>query len=433
MAGKDKETRARGSIIRVLHVVQGYAPAIGGTERVIQKISERLVERYADEVTVYTTIGYNCEIFWRRDQPSLPAGTTTINHVKVRRFSVFNRFNRLRLHLAGATYKLHLPFNDYFRLWNNGPIIPAMPGEITRAGVDIVAASSFPLLHMHYAVRGARAGKVPVVLIGGIHAADAWGFDSPLIYRIMGRADHAIAYTPFEKDYLVSRGVPEAKISVIGLGVDPERFVRADGAEMRRQYGWGNDLVVAYIGQQVAHKGIDTLVASMRQVWQDCPDARLLIAGSRTSFTPILETHVAQLPEGQRERVTFVHNFDEAIKPDLFAACNIFTYPSAYKSFGLTLLEAWAAGRPVVACREGAPGSIVLDGQDGLLVKYRDEAELAHALATLLAEPERAAQMGLAGQRKVLTDYTWDAVASRFRGVYEAQVHAHSTRPIATR
>ena len=143
-----------------------------------------------------------------------------------------------------------------------------------------------------------------------------------------------------------------------------------------------------------------------------------MIAGSRTSFTAALEAQINQLPPAWRERVTCIHNFDEAIKPSLFAACDIFTYPSAYESFGLTLLEAWAVARPVVACGDGAPGSIVTHGQDGLLVKYHDPADLAQTLRTLLASPDRRAQMGQAGQRKVLAEYNWDVVADRFRAMY---------------
>jgi glycosyltransferase involved in cell wall biosynthesis len=404
--------------MQILHVVQGYTPAIGGTERLIQKVSEKLVERHSDQVTVYTTIGYNCEIFWRRDQPSLPVGTTLINGVTVRRFSVFNYFNRLRLLLAGSAYRLHWPLNDYFRAWNFGPIIPSMPRAIARAGADVVAASSFPLLHMQYALQGARRAGVPAILIGGIHPADDWGFDSPLIYRTMRRADQCIAYTDFERDYLVTQNVPCERISVIGLGVEPGQFEKAEGGLIRRQYGWGRDPVVAYIGQQVAHKGIDTLIAAMQLVWPEYAEARLLIAGGRTSFTAELERLVNLLPPAWRERVTFIHNFDEAVKPDLFAACDIFTYPSAHESFGLTLLEAWAARRVVIACDGGAPGSIVAHDRDGLLVKYHAPLELAQALKTLLASPERRLEMGQAGQSKVLGQYTWDRVADQFRMVY---------------
>jgi glycosyltransferase involved in cell wall biosynthesis len=416
-------------MMRILHVVQGYTPAIGGTERLIQQVSEKLVERHGDQVTVYTTIGYNCEIFWRRDQPALPVGTTLINGVTVRRFSVFNYFNRLRLLLAGSTYKLHWPLNDYFRAWNFGPIIPSMPRAIAQAGADVVAASSFPLLHMQYALQGARRAGTPVVLIGGIHSADAWGFDSPLIYRTLRRADQCIAYTGFERDYLIAKDVPPERISVIGLGVEPGLFEKAEGSLIRRQYGLGNDPVVAYIGQQVAHKGIDTLIAAMQQVWPEYAEARLLIAGSRTSFTTELERLVNLLPPAWRARVTFIHNFDETVKPELFAACDIFTYPSAYESFGLTLLEAWAARRAVIACYGGAPGSIVAHDQDGLLVKYHAPLELAQALKALLASPERRMKMGQAGQSKVLGRYTWDRVADQFRAVYQDLFQRQMTAP----
>ena len=110
--------------MHVLHVVQAYAPAIGGTERVIQYTSEGLARR-GDRVTVYTTNALNCELFWRRDVPHLPAGTETLNGVSIRRFGVFNYFNRLRYVLAGGSYALGLPYNDWLRALQNGPLIPA--------------------------------------------------------------------------------------------------------------------------------------------------------------------------------------------------------------------------------------------------------------------------------------------------------------------
>jgi glycosyltransferase involved in cell wall biosynthesis len=116
--------------------------------------------------------------------------------------------------------------------------------------------------------------------------------------------------------------------------------------------------------------------------------------------------------------VTFIHDFDESIKPDLFSAIDILAYPSAHESFGLALLEAWAAGRPVIACADTAPGSIVTDQLDGLLVRYHDESDLARALQNMLASPERRIQMGMAGKQKVLADHSWDVVAQQFRSVY---------------
>ena len=414
--------------MRVLHVVQGYAPAVGGTEKVIQRISEELVRRHADSVTIYTTAAYNCELFWRRDQPSLPVGLSNVNGVTVRRFPVWNHLNQIRRLLAGVSYKLRLPFNDHFRALYNGPIIPSMTRAIAQESADIVAASSFPLLHMQYALRGGHRAGLPVVLIGGIHTEDDWGFDSPLIYRTLRKADHVVAYTQFERAFLVAKGVPQNQITVIGLGVDAEPLARADGHALRQQHGWGDDPIVAYVGQQVAHKRISTLISAMTQVWSDHPNARLLIAGSRTSFTPIIESLVDSLPSGWSQRVTFLHDFDESIKPELFSAIDILAYPSAHESFGLVLLEAWAAGRPVIACAETAPGSVVSDQRDGLLIRHGDESDLASALHGMLASPEWRKQMGQAGQQKVLAEHNWDQVARQFRSVYARTCERHAAR-----
>ena len=125
--------------MKVLHVVQGYFPAIGGTERLIQLVSERLVKNHGDEVTVFTTPAYNCELFWRRDQPSLPVGVEEINGVTVKRFPVFNRLNRLRGFLSDITTRYKLPYNDRFRTLLGGPLVPGMTKAIADFGADVVA------------------------------------------------------------------------------------------------------------------------------------------------------------------------------------------------------------------------------------------------------------------------------------------------------
>ena len=90
-----------------------------------------------------------------------------------------------------------------------------MTQAIARSGADIIGASSFPLMHMHYAQRGGRKAGIPVVFFGGIHAGDDWGFNRPMIYKAIQRVDAYIAYTTFERDYLIGKGIPPEKISVI--------------------------------------------------------------------------------------------------------------------------------------------------------------------------------------------------------------------------
>ena len=407
--------------MKILHVVQGYMPAIGGTERVVQKVSEKLVERHGDEVTVFTTTAYNCELFWRSDQPQLPAGIEVINGVTVRRFPVFNKFNETRRLLAGMSYKFKLPFNDRLRALYNGPLIPEMTREIANADVDVVAASSFPLLHMHYALRGGHQAGVPVVFYGGLHTADDFGFNRPMIYKAIKKADAYVAYTQFERDYLVNeRGISPDMIAVTGVGVDMDPFAEADGRVVRQRFGWENDPVVAFVGQQVPHKGIDMVMAAMEKIWPEIPQACLLIAGAETTYSQVIQQWVAQLPYELQHRVGMINNFPEEEKPNIFAASDVVTFPSGHESFGIVLLEAWSAGKPVIGARTGAMPTVIDEGEDGLLIEHRNVRDLTAAIRTLLTQPELQRKLGRAGYQKVADQYTWDIVADKFRSVYQS-------------
>jgi len=404
--------------MKILHVVQGYHPAIGGTEFLIQRVSEELVRSFDDEVTVFTTNAYNCEAFYSPSHPLLPPGLETINGVTVKRFPIFNALAPLLGPLQRAAFRWRLPLNQYLRTLYGGPIAPRMFLELTTCQADVVAAASFPLMHMYYATVAKSFNKRPLVLQGGLHPEDRWGFDRPMIFRAIRRCDAYIANTAYERDYLINKGMDDDRIHVIGVGVDPEPFLKADGLSFRRRHRLIGHPVVAFIGPQGRQKGIDILLQAMRLVWRQNPRARLVIAGGRTSFSPRIEELIEGLGE-ERGKVILIHNFREEEKPEIFAACDVFAYPSGYESFGIAFLEAWASGKAVIGCRTGAIPTVVEDGQDGLLVPYQDADRLAGAILHLLSDEGLRARLGQRGREKVLADYTWDQVAAQFREVYQ--------------
>jgi len=405
--------------MRILHVVQGYTPAIGGTEWLIQRISEELVCRYGDEVTVFTTNCFNGEGFLNPSLPHMPAGWEDIHGVKVRRFPVRSRFSRLLRGPQWIAYRLGLPYEQHLRTWAQGPIVPGLREAVRDFPADVVAASSFPLLHMYAARQGASESGKPCVLHGAIHPQDGWGFQRPMIYRLVAQADAYIANTEFEAQYVVKRGADPARVTSIGVGVDPAPFMRIPSSEAKQRYGLDGYPVVGFIGQLAGHKGVDNLIEAMPLIWQVVPEARLLLAGARTQFVPRFEASIAQFPEGDRKKVKFVYNFKEEDKPGLFSALDVFAYPSGYESFGIAFIEAWSSGKPVIGCRRGAIPWVVDAGRDGLLVEYKNPAQLAEAILLLLENPGWAQAMGSAGRRKVLSRYTWEVVARGFRQVYE--------------
>jgi glycosyltransferase involved in cell wall biosynthesis len=384
---------------------------------VIKNLSERLVSRYADEVTVFTTTARNMEHFWSTEEPALPAGVEEMNGVRVRRFPVFNRLGRLRMLAAHAARRLRLPFNDWLRTIYNGPIVFGMAKAIAESDADVIAATAFPHLHMYYALAGGRRAGKPVVFIGAIHAGDDWGFDRRMMYRAIRRVDAYIAYTTFERDLLIGKGIEGKKIEVVGAGVDVDAF-NQDRSVARRQYGWGDEPVLAIVAKQGPHKRFDTLLAAMPQVWEEFPEARLVIAGSRTGYSSKVAEMIAALPAERRDQVTVMDDFAEEEKPALLAACDVLVMPSGHESFGIVYLEAWASGKPVIGARIGAVPAVIDEGRDGLLVEHQDPDDLAKAILVLINDPELRERMGAAGRAKLLEKYTWDSVVDRVRGIY---------------
>lgn len=404
--------------MKILHVVHGYPPSMGGSQWLIKNLSEQLVTRYHDEVTVFTTVAYNTEYFWGADKTAMEAGTETINGVTVRRFPVFNRLNFARRLLASLFYRLRLPYNDWFRTLETGPIIFGLQKAVAESQADVVLAATFPLLHMYDMQAGSRRAAIPNALLGAIHTADPWGYDRPMLYRAIRQADAYIALTPFERDYLIQRGIEANKIAVIGAGIDTAPFLATNGITARQKYGWGEDPVIATIGKQNSRKRLDVLIAAMRQVWVHTPQAHLLIAGGQSTYSEKLQALIHTLPPQQQRQIVVLSNFEEAEKPNLLAACDIFVLPSGEESFGIAFIEAWACGKPVIGTRSGAIPSVIAEGQDGLIVKYGDADELAQAIQTLLQAPERRETLGNAGRKKVLENYTWEIVTDQLRTVY---------------
>ena len=404
--------------LRILHVVQGYAPAVGGTERVVQRLSEELVSQFGDEVTVFTSDCFSAEAFPRPSHPRLPVGVERRAGVSIRRFHVVRSMGPLLQKAQEAAFRLGLPFNQYLRTWYGGPIIPGLTDAVRRHEADLVVASSFPLRHMFQALRGAKRSRRPCVLVGGMHPEDRWGYDRPMIHRAIRQADVYIAYTGFEAQHVVEHGAALDQVEVIGLGVDPEPFAEVDPRAAKSALGLEDHPVVGFIGQLGVHKGVDTLLDAMPTIWARRPDTRLLIAGSRTEFAAQIENRMSQYDAEARRKVVLRYDFSEDEKPQLFAAIDVFAYPSGFESFGVAFLEAWAAGKPVIGCGRGAVRDVVRDGQDGLLVPFRDAEALGAAALRLLENSEWARELGLVGQERVRSRHTWPFIARRFRESY---------------
>jgi D-inositol-3-phosphate glycosyltransferase len=129
---------------------------------------------------------------------------------------------------------------------------------------------------------------------------------------------------------------------------------------------------------------------------------------------------------GIADRVHFLGNVPHESLPALFAATQVVLGTSfANETFGMTLAEASACARPVIATDFGGFPEVVRDGETGLLVPPRDPARLAAAIDTIIRDPDDAARMGAAGRAFVAAEFAWPTVTARVIAAYEEALGAH--------
>jgi glycosyltransferase involved in cell wall biosynthesis len=413
--------------MKILHITQGYHPSLGGTEWLFQRISEELISGYGDEITVFTTNCYNVEGFFNPAVKRFPTGWQEINGVSVRRFPVLSKLSRILWKPQQLAYLYRLPGNQYLRAWAHGPIVPGLGRAIREHPADVIVSSSFPLLHMFTALKAARATHRGVVFSGHLHPEDDWSTNRPMIYKAIREVDRYISLTQYEADFVISRGADPFHTHVVGVGVTPEPFMEIGSQAAKRRYGVKGGPVIGYIGQIAAQK-VAMLIEAMPSVWKRDPSAILLIAGSKTTYSTVMERIISRWPADYRKQTKVIYNFPEEEKAWLYNACDVFVYPSAWESFGIAYLEAWAAGKPVIGCRRGAVPWVINSGVDGLLVDYGDVDNLAGAILLLAENRELADNLGKAGRTKTLKRYTWKTIAGQFREVYTLAIEDNERR-----
>ena len=410
--------------IRLLQFVHGYPPAVGGVEHSVRDRCERLVADHGFDVTVLTTNCYTVEGFRSSRHPTIPIEEEEVqNGVRILRFPVWTLFGPLLDLIAGPAYRLRLPGNDLLRTLYAGPICPRMLRTARTIEADVVCAASFPLNHMRYPFRLPEP-RAPIVLIGAVHTNDAWGYDRPNLLRLVNRSYATIAHTEPERAWLISHGAEPGRVKVIPLGIDEDGLAPRPGT-FRDANGIPRDgYLVAYFGQQGSHKGIDVLIRTFPTLLERCPNAWLVVAGSRTPFTTRLEELARDLSSEAQERFRLVTDLDEQAKVDLLGDCDVFASPSQSESFGITTLEAWSLGKPVVVGDAPSQSSVVEDRVTGLIVPYGDEALLGEALERL-AEPGLRDLLGQAGRDLVHHRYRRRQIdatyADLFRSAADAQ------------
>lgn len=293
-----------------------------------------------------------------------------------------------------------------------------LAAEYRRAGVDIV--HSYTLETRNYANAVALLTGLPVVhncqdtWFGKSFGRLQWAAMNHVASRIVATSETALG------SLRVGDKLDPRRVTLIRAGIDTQRFVpRDDAAEVRREFDIAPHApVVGIVGRFCPEKGYDVFFQAAAAIAARIPDVRFLVVGGavlrKDSYTTRIDALIRDLCLAQHATLTGFRNDVER----LIGCMDVLVSASRHESFGLTLAEAAACGRPVVATRSGGAEEIVVHGETGLLIPVDDADALEESVMTLLMNPARANAMGAAGRKRAATHFDIGQMVRNIEAMY---------------
>jgi glycosyltransferase involved in cell wall biosynthesis len=311
------------------------------------------------------------------------------------------------------------------------PISPLADLQALRSLIRLFRREKPALVHTHTSKAG-LLGRIAAAIVGVpavIHTPHGhvfYGHFSPLLSRLLlfierflsRFTQRLVALTESEREDHLQRKVGKAEtFAVIPSGIDLERFTRRErvAGQKAALFGCPSDaFVVGSVGWLTDIKGHRYLVEAVARVIQEFPRLHVVIAGSG-GLGSNLERLAREL-EMQQALHLLGHRDDVE---GCLGAMDLFVLPSLNEGMGRALVEAMAAGLPVIATKVGGVPALIDHDRTGLLVPPADSAALADALRLLLRRPEEAERLGRAAQAAITEQFSADSMVRALERLYQ--------------
>jgi len=236
--------------------------------------------------------------------------------------------------------------------------------------------------------------------------------------RCLHRVDKIIAVSDFTKKQIINNyKINPDKIEVVynGVNLDEYSFTQEELKKNRKQFNLPEKPIVLFVGRvDDPRKDLDLLVKAFEKVLEKV-DAILLVVGKGD------QTQIRKLASalGILDDLIFTGFVDDVTLKKCYALCDVYVCPSRLEGFGLTVLEAMAAGKPIVATNRGAIQEVVRDA--GVLVEAENPGALSEAIIEVLTDEQRRKIL----EQKALSrsqDFAWDVGAGKLLEIYKTLI-----------
>ena len=379
--------------MRVAHVLLRF-DAPGGVETNVREVTRRL-RAAGEDVEVYASDLYD-EGRWERRSNYAPV----VDGVPVHRFAIRKRL------VPGLTM----------------PMMVGLIDALSESGADVIHAHSHRYGHVLEAAAVAERLGIPLVVSTHYHPADRR--EPPLKRGLLRIQDVVFGMTAYRvakalvvqtdrEAALVREFAPSRKLRTIAPGIDLSAWSTPEGD---RPEGLGlPDEYFLFVGRVASNKGLPTLLEAIARL--DANSRRpLVLMGRDWGERSRLEARAREL--GILDFVRFLGHVDSPTAyRGVIRRARALVLPSEWEAFGLVLLEAMAAGTPIVATAVGGVPDVLEGGRAGRLVPYGDSAALAEALRSVDANPTETERLRAVAHTRVL-GFDWSVTVDRHRALY---------------
>jgi len=280
-----------------------------------------------------------------------------------------------------------------------------------------------------------RKEKPDVVHVHSRRGADLWGGiaakllrvkaivtrrvdnpEKPLVARAKYRMyDRVVTISKGIRRVLLQEGIPATKLTCVPSAVDPGPYRKAcQRTWFQEEFGLADDVkAIGVIAQMILRKGHRFLIQAAPKILECNPEARFLFFGQGPLKRELESMCAENNLTGKVQFPGFRHDM-ERILPCLY----LVVHPATMEGLGIALLQASAAGVPIVATRAGGIPEIVKHGQTGRLLRVGDVNGLAKAVVDLLKDPVKAGRFGKAGREMVMSRFSVDKMVEGYMELY---------------
>jgi phosphatidylinositol alpha-1,6-mannosyltransferase len=303
-----------------------------------------------------------------------------------------------------------------FALWRGMISLHSDPGISVVFGGSTLAA---PLIWILARLFGRRA----VVQVHGLDIIYRSALYQMLCVRWLKRCDRIIANSAYTASLAETKGVSTDRISVVPPGVKPERFTApVDVAATKKVFGLEGRRVILFVGRLARRKGVKEFIQeSLPEIVAVVPEACFVIVGTNPTESlthrddMVTEIAAATSRLGLERHVMLLGSLSDEDVVKLYQTCDLVVLPALatpddVEGFGIVLLEAAAAGKPVVATRAGGIPDAVDDEKSGILVEAGNYDALSRATVDLLGDEKKRQMMGAHARQRLHEHFTWEKI-----------------------